>query len=269
MRLACAQLSIEEADLEGNLSRALTAIDNAVDRGADLVALPEIFDVGYFAFDEYDKGASGLDGKKFSRIADRAADRNVAVLAGTMVEDLSESADAGFDVPAEEGLANTAVLFDANGSRKLVYRKHHLFGYGSAEDELLVAGEALPTAQLGEFTIGVTTCYDLRFPVLYREYLDMGVDLFLVPSAWPYPRVEHWKTLPRTRAIENLAYVAAINGSAAFEDASLVGRTTVYDPWGTSKAASDDDPVLVETELDPTTVKEVRDEFPALHDRRL
>ncbi|MFB6234072.1 MAG: nitrilase-related carbon-nitrogen hydrolase [Halopenitus sp.] len=269
MRLACAQLSIEGTDLEGNLSRALNAIDDAAERGADVVAFPEIFDVGYFAFDSYAQVATGLDGEKFTRIADRAADRDVAVLAGTMVEDLSESAAAGFDVPAEEGLANTAVLFDADGERQLVYRKHHLFGYGSAEDELLVSGESLPTAELGEFTVAVTTCYDLRFPALYREFLEQGVDLFLVPSAWPYPRVEHWKTLPRARAIENLAYVAAINGSAAFDDAELVGRTTVYDPWGTPKAASDGDPALVETELDPTEVGEVREEFPSLRDRRL
>jgi len=269
MRLVCAQLSIDGADLSGNLSRGLAAVDEAADRGADLVVFPEIFDVGYFAFDSYEEAATGLDGEKFTRVADRAADRGVAVLAGTMVEDLAASAAAGVDVPAEDGLANTAVLFDADGERRLVYRKHHLFGYGSAEDDLLVASESLPTAELGGFTVAVTTCYDLRFPALYREFLDAGVDLFLVPSAWPYPRVEHWKLLPRARAVENLAYVAAVNGSATFDDAELVGRTTVYDPWGTPTAASDDDPALVEADLDPATVETVREEFPALRDRRV
>ena len=113
-----------------------------------------------------------------------------------------------------------------------VHRKHHLFGYDSAEAEMLVPGESLPTADIRGHTVGVTTCYDLRFPELYRRFLDDGVTLALVPSAWPYPRVEHWKLLPRARALENLLYVGAVNGSASFEDASLVGRSAVYDPWG-------------------------------------
>jgi predicted amidohydrolase len=92
----------------------------------------------------------------------------------------------------------------------------------------------------------------------------------LVPSAWPYPRVEHWTLLPRARAVENLAYVATINGSGTFDDADadLLGRSTVYDPWGTVLASSDDDPTLVTADLEPDKVASVREEFPALADRR-
>jgi predicted amidohydrolase len=190
------------------------------------------------------------------------------VLAGTVVEDLAASADAGEDVPEAEGLANTAVLFDADGERRLVYRKHHLFGYESAEAELLVPGEAVPTADLLGHTVGVTTCYDLRFPELYRRLVDDGATVVLVPSAWPYPRVEHWKLLPRARALENLLYVGAANGSASFDDAALVGRSTVYDPWGTPVATCGDDPAIVYADCDPERVAEVREEFPALRDRR-
>ncbi len=268
MKLALAQLDIDGGDPETNLERALEAIRTAADRDADLVVLPEIFTVGYFAFDGYARYAEGLSGPMLSRVADAAADHGINVLAGTIVEDLAETTDA--PTPAEEGLANTAVLFDRSGQRRAVYRKHHLFGYQSAETELLVPGEDLDSgiAEIEGFTVGTTTCYDLRFPELYRDLAERGVTLLLVPSAWPYPRVEHWTTLSRARAIENQLYVATANGSGEFEEATLLGRSTVFDPWGTTLASTADEPALVTAEIDPERVERVREEFPALRDRR-
>ncbi|MFC4989866.1 MULTISPECIES: carbon-nitrogen family hydrolase [Saliphagus] len=269
-RLVLAQLRIEGGDVAGNRRRAMEAVGRAADRGADLVALPELFTAGYFAFDRYEETAEGLDGETLTRIGELAADRGVAVLAGTVVEDLAATADAEPDVetPADEGLANTAVLFDSDGERRLVYRKHHLFGYESAESELLVPGERLETAEIGPFTVGVTTCYDLRFPELYRRLVERGATLVVVPSAWPYPRLDHWRTLSRARAIENQWYLATANGSGSFGGERLVGESTVYDPWGTPVAASGDEPTTVVADLDPGRVREVRGEFPALSDRR-
>ncbi len=264
MRLALAQIRVEGGDVDGNVDRAVDAVERAAADGAALVALPELFNVGYFAFDAYAREAEPLDGPTLTRLREAARENDVAVLAGTIVEDLAAT-DGG---PAEAGLANTAVLFDADGSRLLTYRKHHLFGYGSAETELLTPGETLETADVGGFTVGVTTCYDLRFPELYRRLADAGTTLTLVPSAWPYPRVEHWETLSRARAIENLSYLATINGSGTFDDATLLGRSTVYDPWGTTLASSGDDPALVTADVDPDVVRRRREEFPAWEDRR-
>ena len=146
MRLALAQFRIEPGAVDDNTERALAAIDEAAGRGVDLVALPEIFNVGYFAFDAYARRAESLDGETLSRIRRAAIDRDVAVLAGSVVEDLAGSAAAGFETPADEGYANTAVLFDSDGARRAVYRKHHLFGYGSAEQDLLVPGQSVQTA---------------------------------------------------------------------------------------------------------------------------
>ncbi|RQG90224.1 carbon-nitrogen family hydrolase [Natrarchaeobius halalkaliphilus] len=266
-QIALAQIRIEAGALEDNLERAIAAIEDAASRGADLVALPELFTVGYFAFDLYGRYAEAIEGETLSRVSEAAGDAGIAVLAGTIVEDLA--ATDSVETPAADGLANTAVLFDADGDRRLVYRKHHLFGYESAESELLVPGETIETATVGGVTVGVTTCYDLRFPTLYRRLVDAGVELVLVPSAWPYPRLEHWHTLSRARAIENQCYVATINGSGAFDDATLLGRSTVYDPWGVSRASSGDEPALVTAEVDPKAVADVRTEFPSLRDRRL
>jgi len=268
MQVALAQLEVESGSVTHNVEQALAAIGEAAGRGSDLVVLPELFDVGYFAFDSYARTAQGLGGGRLSRVRDAATEHGVAVLAGSVVEDLAASRAAGFETPAAEGYANTSVLFDAEGRQRAVYRKRHLFGYGSAEQELLTPGESLPTVELGGFTVGVTTCYDLRFPELYRRLLKEGATLVLVPSAWPYPRVEHWRLLPRARAVENLLYVAAANGVGEFEDAALLGRSTVYDPWGTAVAGAGAEPGLVTARVDPGTVERRREEFPALADRR-
>lgn len=267
LTLTLAQIRVEAGEVEANVDRALEAVARAAARGADLVALPELFNVGYFAFDLYARNAEPFAGETFTRLREAAAEHEIAVLAGSIVEDLG--ATETVETPADDGLANTAALFDADGELQLVYRKHHLFGYESAESELLVPGEALETASISGLTVGVTTCYDLRFPELYRRLVEDGVELVLVPSAWPYPRIEHWKTLSRARAIENQAYVATINGAGEFDDATLLGRSSVYDPWGVSLASSGDEPALVTTEIESETVANVREEFPALRDRRL
>lgn len=268
MEVALAQLDIEPADVRHNRRQAHEMVETAAERGADLVVLPELFTVGYFAFDAYARSAEPLDGETVSGLAELAVANDIAILAGSFVEDLADSQEAGFETPAPEGYANTGVLLDGSGKRRAVYRKQHLFGYGSAEQELLTPGAELQTADIGGFTVGITTCYDLRFPELYRRLVDRGVTLVLVPSAWPYPRVEHWRLLPRARAVENLCYVAAVNGVGTFEDEELLGRSTIYDPWGTARAGLGDEAGLVTAHLDADSVRERREEFPALADRR-
>jgi predicted amidohydrolase len=268
MRLTLAQIEVDPGSVQGNVDRATDAIRRAADDGADLVVLPELFNVGYFAFELYGRRAEGLDGETLTSIRQAAADEGVAVLAGSIVEDLGRSAAEGIAVPADDGMANTAVFFDREGARRAIYRKHHLFGYGSAESELLEPGERITTVDYEGFTVGVTTCYDLRFPRLHRRLVERGVTLTLVPSAWPYPRVEHWKLFPRARAVENLQYVAATNGVGTFDQAELLGRSTIYDPWGTTLASSSDEPALVTADVDPGRVERIREEFPALEDAR-
>lgn len=268
MELGLAQIRIEQGAIGENRQRAVGAVERATSEGCDLVVLPELFTVGYFGFESYARTAEGLDGETITELRELAAEHDIAILAGSFVEDLEQSAAAGHPVPVNEGLANTSVFLDRDGERRAVYRKQHLFGYDSAESELLVPGESLPTVEFDGFTVGMTTCYDLRFPELYRRLVDTGVTLTLVPSAWPYPRVEHWRLLPRARAVENLMYVAAANGVGSFDSSELLGRSTVYDPWGTALASTGDEPELVTATVAPERVTELRAEFPALSDRQ-
>lgn len=267
MKLALVQFEIRGGKPSANRRRARQLIREAADRGCDLVTLPEIFNVGYFAFDSYPRAAEPLDGETITGLQELAAERDISICAGSIVEDLAESADRGFETPDDGGYANTSVYIDGSGERRGVYRKRHLFGYESAEQELLTAGESVTVVDDLGFTVGMTTCYDLRFPKLYRQLVDAGATLVLVPSAWPYPRVEHWQLLPRARAVENLLYVGAVNGIGEFEEASLLGRSAVYDPWGTPIASAGEREHLVVADIDPEQVAHRREEFPALDDR--
>ncbi|MEF8776541.1 MAG: nitrilase-related carbon-nitrogen hydrolase [Haloarculaceae archaeon] len=268
MNLALAQLAVEADAVGRNRDRAIEAVAAAAADGADLVALPELFTVGYFAFDSYARSAESIEGPTLSALAEAAVSHDVAVLAGSVVEDLAASADAGLQVPVPDGYANTAAFFGPDGTRRAVYRKQHLFGYDSAESDILTPGEALPTVDFAGFTVGIATCYDLRFPRLSRELVDAGVTLLLVPSAWPYPRVEHWRLFTRARAVENLCYLGAVNGVGEFADATLLGRSTIYDPWGTIRSSAGDEPTTITATLNPDRVEGIRREFPALADRR-
>jgi hypothetical protein len=168
MKLALAQIRIEGGKTGANRERAATAVRDARAEGCDLVCLPEMFSVGYFSFENYPRAAEPLDGPTIAELEDLAAEEGIAVLAGSIVEDLEASAERGFEVPEAEGYANTSVYIDAAGQRRGVYRKRHLFGYESAERQLLTPGESLATVETAGFTVGMTTCYDLRFPELYR-----------------------------------------------------------------------------------------------------
>lgn len=275
MRVACAQLEVVGGDLAGNLDRAVEAVGTAAADGADLVVLPELFTVGYFAVDAFARRAESLDGPTLARLADVAAARGVALLAGTVVEDLAATAaETDAPVPGSDGFAETAVLFDADGARRVIYRTRTLPGYGTVGDDDPVDGEATApaAATLGvdgeSVTVGVTTAGDLRAPGPYADLAERGCDLVCVPAAWPYPRVEAWGVLPRARAIENGYYVAAANGTGGDGEATLLGRSAVYDPRGTPLASAGDDPALVCAAVDPAPVERTREPFPPRPERK-
>ncbi|MFP4589964.1 MAG: nitrilase-related carbon-nitrogen hydrolase [Halobacteriales archaeon] len=266
MRLGIAQFTPEAGAPEANRQTAIEAVTRAADRGADLVVLPEMFTVGYFAFEAYEAAAEAIDGPTVEALATVADARDVAVLTGSFVEDLAKGED--YAPPAGAGLANTSVLLDAEGTIRAWYRKVHLFGYDSEEATRLVPGEHLGVADLGDWRVGIATCYDLRFPELFRRYVDEGVTLMLVPSAWPDARPTHWSVLSQARAIENQWYLAAVNGVGAVSGTELLGRSTVYDPWGEPVLDLEREPATAVVDLDADRVAAVREAFPALADRR-
>jgi predicted amidohydrolase len=191
----------------------------------------------------------------------------VTLHAGSFVERLTE--------PGPDGrtLANTSLLVTADGART-AYRKIHRFGFGSGEPKLLEAGTEIVVAELrssaGESTLaGLSTCYDLRFPELYRRQLEAGAEVFVVPAAWPAARVAHWTLLGRARAIEDQAFVVQCNTAGTHAGAEMGGRSQVVAPTGEVLAEAGTDEEVLVVDIDPGLVARTREAFPVLADRRL
>ena len=256
MRIATVQFEAG-SDKEVNVESALDRIAAAAEDGADLLVLPEIWNVGYFAFEEYESGAEPLDGPTMERLREAAIEHGIYLHTGSIVERDGED------------LHNTSALIDPNGELLDSYRKVHLFGYESEESRLLTAGGRIVAIDTGFGTVGLTTCYDLRFPELYRALIEEGVSLLLVTSAWPNARAEHWLLFNRIRAIENQVFLAAANLAGTNGGVSLAGRSLVVDPWGTALANAGLGKRTATADVDLERVPEIREEFPILGDRRL
>ncbi len=255
IRVASIQMGMDDGGKASNIQRAAALIDG-VD-GADLILLPEIWNVGYFAFDDYSAESESLSGPTVSMLREKAAAKGVYLFGGSFVEE-----DGG-------AYYNTSVLIDRQGEIIGTYRKIHLFGYQSEEARLLTRGQA-PTVvdtELGKF--GLSTCYDLRFPELYRQMAVAGAEVFLVASAWPYPRLEAWLLLNRVRALENQVYLVSSNCTGANRGKAFVGHSTVADPWGTALAAGGDGECVVRGEMDLGQIPKIRTVFSAFNDRVL
>jgi predicted amidohydrolase len=256
MRIATIQLEAQ-ADSEDNVAVAEHRIHDAAERGADLVVLPEIWNLGYFAFDEYEEGAEAIDGPTMSRLQSLADELNIYLHTGSIVE------------RNDDDLYNTSGLVSPSGELLDTYRKIHLYGYESEENELLTPGERIVALETDLGTVGMTTCYDLRFPELYRVLADRGVELLLITSAWPIPRLEHWLMLNRLRAVENQVFLAAANLVGENRGVTLAGHSLVVDPWATPLANAGFHERTVIADIDVEMVGEAREDFPALHDRRI
>lgn len=246
------QLPAAAPDLIGTAEEEIRAAAES-----DLIILPEVWYPGYFAFDGYST-ASEMTPKLLERLAGLAAKTGSCLHSGSLIE-----ADGGC-------LYNTSVLFGPDGGELGRYRKMHLFGYGSKEQEHLTPGTEVVVVDTPLGRLGLAVCYDLRFPELFRRMTEKGAIGFLVASAWPFPRVEAWSTLLRARAIENQAFVIASNGAGKTGyQTALCGRSAVIDPWGTTVASLGDDPGTVTAQIDIAAARDARSRFPALPDRRL
>lgn len=257
MRTAAIQLSIDDAESkESRIERAGSFIDRAAER-ADLVLLPEIWATGYFSFERYAAEAESLNGPLAQFLSAKAKQHGVWLFAGSFVE---------ADGPS---LYNTSLLFDREGRLVGSYRKTHLFRYGSREGELLSGGDGAGVIETEFGKLGMTTCYDLRFPEIYRQQVDRGAEVLLVTAAWPIQRLEHWKLLNAVRAMENQCFLISCNGSGTTQGVTLGGHSSVVDPWGVTIASGGERQTIVRAELDLSEISRVREAFPLLKHRVL
>lgn len=256
MRVRLIQLDVSLADpMAERIDRAAALVRECA--GADLVVLPELWAHGAWAADRWDLTAEGLDGPVAIAMREAARAARVHLHAGSIVE------------RAGDLLYNTAVLIGPDGEPAGSYRKIHRFGFDTGEAVTVAPGTDLVTWALPGATAGIATCYDLRFPELFRALLDAGADLFVLSASWPARRAEHWRLLARARAVENLSFVVAAGACGTQLGVLQAGGSLVVDPWGEVLAEAGTTETVLDVEIDVARVAEVRKEFPALLDRRL
>ena len=255
MKVASIQLAMSDRSKAENLEDALARLDQAP--AADLILLPEIWPCGFFAFGRYAPDSEPLDGPIVNTFRQKARERRCHLVMGSLVE-----RDAG-------RLFNTTVFIGPGGEIIARYRKIHLFGYQSDETRLLTPGTEIVVADTPWGRAGFSTCYDLRFPELFRRMVDRGAELFIIPSAWPLARIEAWRLFNRARAHENLAFLVSCNCAGENLGKRYGGHSMVVDPWGNVLAEGGEHGEVVSTEIDVREVARARAEFPALADRVL
>ncbi|NKX55738.1 carbon-nitrogen family hydrolase [Arthrobacter mobilis] len=255
MKVALVQVASPDGeDRQGRIERVERTLRGI--QGADLIVLPELWSAGYFHFDQYEALAETLDGPTVSMCSRVAAELGVHLHLGSIVERA-----------ANGQLKNTSILLDPQGRIAHQYSKIHVFGYQSLEASLLTAGSSLLVAETPFGRVTGTTCYDLRFPGLWLELSNRGVEIVIVPAAWPAARREHWRLLTSARAVEHQIFVIACNAVGEQEGVELGGHSRVVDPSGAVLAECGADEQVLMVEIDPEQVARVRKEFPVIADR--
>lgn len=265
--LAAAIQMAAASDKAANLERAERLIRLAAARGANLVALPETFNWRGRRSEEA-AAAEPLEGPSLARISRLAGELGVHIVAGSITE----------DAPGQPKRYNTSVLIGADGARAAVYRKIHLFDVDLPgrvtvrESDAKLSGTEVVAARTPLGTVGLTVCYDLRFPELYRQLtFGGGAEIITVPSCFTFPTGEaHWEALLRARAIENQVYVIApAQFGPNVHGFSDYGNSAIVDPWGRVIGRAADQEGVVVAPIDLEYLARVRRELPALAHARL
>jgi len=250
LRLALIQMDLAWEDVAENHRRARTHLERARAGGARLAMLPEMFCTGFSM--ESDRIAQPPGGPSETFLRDAARELGMSILASVP--------EAGPPRPR-----NMALLAGPDGSLAR-YAKIHPFTFGG-EHRVYAGGDGIVTVPVEGARVTPFVCYDLRFPEPFRLAAE-DTDLFAIVANWPEARREHWRTLLRARAIENLCFVAGVNRVGEGGKLRYAGDSVVVSPWGEVLVEGGADQAVLFADVDPAAVRDARSKFPALRDRR-
>ncbi len=253
MRVSIGQFDVKRGEPEANLATVEALAAEAAARHTDLLVLPELWGSGY-DLEHAERYATGLDSGLFAEMARLAAAHRFFVY-GSLLSNIHGRP------------TNTAALFDAEGHLVAEYSKLHLFRLMD-EHRWLAPGPRPALAETPWGLFGLAICYDLRFPELFRRYALEGAHGFLIAAQWPHPRLAHWRTLLRARAIENQAFVIACNRVGETDGTTFCGHSAIIDPWGNIVAEAGETPILLTADISLDEVARVRRTIPVFEDRR-
>lgn len=252
-KIAMIQMDIAFGDPSANRNTAQAKIKEAADQGSTLILLPELWTTGY-DLTRLEEIAEDLEGPTHQLLKKLARDHRVTI-AGSIAERDKES------------FYNTMVAYNENGERVLNYRKVHLFRLMD-EEKYLESGDTQGNFHLHNIPLAGAICYDIRFPEWMRTEMLGGARGLLVVAEWPKPRVDHWRSLLISRAIENQCFVMACNRSGSDPNNTFGGHSLIIDPWGTIAAEGGLDEEIVYGEVDFSEVEAIRKQIPIFQDRR-
>lgn len=271
MKVAAIQM-VSTGQVADNLAQAAQLLSQAAQAGAELAVLPEYFClIGQNDSDKLAIQETVGQGPIQQFLADSARTLGLWLVGGTLPLRAAQP----------DRVFNSTLVYNPQGACVARYDKIHLFRFDNGtesydESRVLERGDApvcfeLPSRDGHRWQVGLSVCYDLRFPELYRRYAQAGADLLLVPAAFTHTTGQaHWEVLLRARAIENLAYVAAAaQGGVHPSGRRTWGQSILVDPWGQVLAQQAQDPGVVLAELDPLTLAQRRAQLPALLHRVL
>jgi omega-amidase len=224
LKIACVQMDCIAGKIAENLAKAGRLLEMAWEKGADLVVLPELFNVGY----------------NLELLQDLNYDQQESINALTeLAKKLSLWIVAGILEVDNNGRYNTAIVVNGQGELVTKYRKIHLFPL-SEEYKFFQRGTEIITFSLNHFRFGLMICFDIRFPELSRRLMELNCSALIISSAFLFPRLEHWRVLLKARAIENQLYVLAANRIGREEMNWFLGNSCIIDPWGETLATLDE-----------------------------
>lgn len=263
LTVAAVQMEFDSAEpFKSRVSRLERLVSDVED--ADLIVLPELWLHGGFSYETWRADAISLDSDVLVRLSALAKHKKAWLHAGSYIE-----AGQG---DAAGSMWNTSVLYNAAGAVHATYRKIHRFGFSDGEPKLIAAGDqpVVVEIQVGDAraATGLSTCYDLRFPELYRHLSAEGTALNLIPACWPMSRVEHWKVLGQARAIENQSFVIQCNMTGVDQGIELGGNSQIIDGNGDILARAGREETVISASLDLDALRKFRHSFPVLTDQR-
>ncbi|MDQ3693760.1 MAG: carbon-nitrogen hydrolase family protein [Chloroflexota bacterium] len=263
-RVAAIQMNSRD-DKAANIETALRLIDQAAGAGARLVALPEVWT--YLGPEsDNDANADTIPGPTVDRLAERARRHGIYIHGGSIIE----------REPGDPRLFNTTVVIAPDGDIIATYRKIHMFdvvldGVAAYQESATISpGDEAVTVEIEGMRVGLTICYDLRFPELFRILALNGAELIILPAAFTMTTgKDHWEVLIRARAIENGVFMLAPAQVGMYLPGKWsYGRSMIVDPWGTVLATATDAETVVVAELDPQRLVQVRRQVPSLANRQ-
>ena len=253
LNISLAQMDIVLGDPQANLEKADEWSAEAARRGSDLIVFPEMWTTGCDWPNI--KALSTSQNDVIDAVAEIAKKYSIWLNGSMLALDKNNQP------------TNTSILFDPQGQQAGVYRKIHLFGVMD-EDDYLAPGQHLTTVETSWGQSGLAICYDLRFAEMFRTYALQGVNMVYLPAEWPHPRLAHWQTLLRARAIENQMYMVAVNRVGSDGTYDFFGHSAIIDPWGNAIVEGGESEILLTATIDTEMVAQVREKIPVFKDRR-